>query len=52
MECAHGAAAKVWAKLHPKFHWRHMRRTIDAYCRSCDVCQKVKFDNFRKYGTL
>ncbi|MCO5571653.1 hypothetical protein L7F22_025400 [Adiantum nelumboides] len=30
------------------FYWPALRRDVDAYVRSCLVCQKVKFDRFSK----
>ncbi|KAI4294145.1 hypothetical protein K525DRAFT_147157, partial [Schizophyllum commune Loenen D] len=52
METAHAGAAKLWGKLHPKFFWRRMKTRIEKFCNTCNMCQKVKYASFRKYGTL
>ncbi|KAL1657391.1 hypothetical protein GGF50DRAFT_27684, partial [Schizophyllum commune] len=52
MEGAHAGPAKLWARLHQRFYWKRMHRSVEEFCRSCDICQKVKYDNFTKYGTL
>ena len=44
--------AKLWARLHPKFYWKRMKRTLKKFCKTCDACQKIKHARFKKYGTL
>jgi hypothetical protein len=52
LESAHAGAERLWQNLSQKFYWKHMKTDIIEYCRTCDVCQKVKAPNFTKFGFL
>jgi len=52
LESAHASAERLWQNLSSKFYWKHMKTDIMEYCRTCDVCQKVKVPNFTKFGFL
>lgn len=40
-----------WHKyLSQLFYWRHMRRDIKNYSRSCDLCQQTKYVNYKMEG--
>lgn len=49
---AHAGAEKLWEYLSSRFYWPRMKTDILEFCASCDVCQKTKPDNFRRYGKL
>ncbi|KAJ3474331.1 hypothetical protein NLI96_g12517 [Meripilus lineatus] len=51
-ESAHASAEKIWLTLNPKFYWPRMKKDIISFCSSCDVCQKTKHSNFKRYGFL
>jgi hypothetical protein len=48
----HSSPERLWFKLSSRFYWRRMKRDIDEFCDSCDICQKIKQCNFTKYGYL
>lgn len=52
METAHLQKEQLWFKLSSKFYWRQMKVDIEEFCKSCDICQKTKTPNFKKYGLL
>jgi hypothetical protein len=49
---AHVSPDRLWNKLTSKFYWRRMKKDIEDFCNSCDVCQKIKSRNFTRYGFL
>jgi hypothetical protein len=49
---AHISPERLWNKLSSKFYWRRMKKDLDEFCDSCDVCQKIKTRNFTRYGFL
>lgn len=51
-DSAHASAAKLWQRLSGKFYWPRMRRDVLIWCDECDVCQKTKHVNFKKFGLL
>lgn len=51
-ESAHCGAEKLWLRLSPRFYWKRMKVNLVRFCRSCDICQKIKHSNFNKYGYL
>lgn len=51
-DSAHASAAKLWQRLSGKFYWPRMRRDVLNWCESCDICQKTKNVNFKKFGLL
>jgi hypothetical protein len=52
VESAHISPDRLWHKLSSKFYWRRMKRDLEEFCDSCDICQKVKNRNFTKFGFL
>lgn len=51
-ESAHAGAAKLMMQMSERFYWPRMKKTIDAFIASCDICQKTKTANFKRYGKL
>lgn len=49
---AHAGPEKLWEYLSSRYYWPRMKTDILEFCSSCDVCQKTKPSNFRKYGRL
>jgi hypothetical protein len=49
---AHASPERLWFRLNSRLYWKRMKRDIDEFCNSCDVCQKIKQRNFTKYGYL
>jgi hypothetical protein len=49
---AHISPERLWSKLSSKFYWRRMKKDMEDFCDSCDVCQKIKTRNFTRYGFL
>ena len=52
LESVHASAERLWQNLSQKFYWKRMKTDIVNYCRTCDICQKVKTTNFNKFGYL
>lgn len=51
-ETAHAGFSKLWNRLTKLFYWPRMKTDIRRYCETCDVCQKVKPANFKRFGLL
>lgn len=49
---AHSGPEKLWEYLSSRYYWPRMKTDVLEFCSSCDVCQKTKPSNFRKYGRL
>ncbi len=52
LEMAHLQMEQLWLKLSSKFYWKRMKIDIEEFCKTCDMCQKTKNSNFKKYGFL
>lgn len=52
METAHMGIEKLWPKLTHRWYWKRMKIDAEAFCGSCDVCQKIKNRNFTRWGLL
>jgi hypothetical protein len=52
IESAHISPERLWSKLSGKFYWKRMKRDIEEFGDSCDVCQKIKNRNFTRFGYL
>lgn len=52
MESAHVSPERLWTKLSTKFYWRRMKKDLQRFGETCDVCQKIKNRNFTRYGYL
>lgn len=46
----HVGSYKMHKYLSGLFHWRYMRRDIKNYARSCDLCQRTKYVNYKTEG--
>ena len=51
-EGAHQGPEKLWQKLSGRFYWKRMKADIIKFVQTCDTCQKIKHQNFNKYGFL
>lgn len=51
-ESAHAGPRRFLARLQELFFWPTMRKDVDVYTTTCDVCQKIKNDHRRKQGGL
>lgn len=49
---AHAGPEHLWQNLSTRFYWPRMKVDIISYCESCDICQKTKNSNFRRFGLL
>ncbi len=49
---AHAGVEKLWSHLSSRYYWPRMKTDIVEFGSSCDVCQKTKPANFKKYGRL
>lgn len=49
---AHAGPEKLWEILSQKYYWPRMKKDVLLFCATCDVCQKTKPANFRRYGKL
>lgn len=49
---AHQGPEKLWQKLSGRFYWKRMKADIVKFVQTCDICQKIKHQNFNKYGYL
>jgi hypothetical protein len=52
LETAHASAERMWTKLRELYFWPRMRKDLQRFCDSCDICQKTKARNFKNYGFL
>jgi hypothetical protein len=52
VETAHAGPEKLWLKLSPQYYWLRMKIDILIFCASCEVCQKIKNSNFKRFGYL
>lgn len=48
----HFGVKKMLGLLRRKYYWPSMRKSIEAYCRTCQSCQKGKPRTHAPYGTL
>ena len=46
----HAGAYKLLSYLNSYFFWRRMRADIKAYTKACDLCQRVKYLNYKMEG--
>lgn len=46
----HAGAYKLFKYIDRIFYWRGMRRDIKNFTRSCDICQRVKYLNYKMEG--
>ncbi|GJF00952.1 polyprotein [Phanerochaete sordida] len=51
-EAAHAGFERSWKRLAPVFYWPKMRRDVERFCKTCEVCQKTKSRNYLRYGFL
>jgi hypothetical protein len=51
-ESAHAGTKKIWKRLTPRYYWPRMKVDIEIFCLTCDICQKIKAQNFKRYGFL
>jgi hypothetical protein len=52
LEGAHAGLERMWNRLKELYYWPRMKKSLQVYCESCDVCQKTKNQNFAKFGYL
>jgi hypothetical protein len=52
LESAHGGYKHLWLQLKELYFWPSMRKDIEEYCDSCNICQKIKDCNFKRFGYL
>lgn len=48
----HFGRTKTLEVLQRCYWWPQMRRTVDAYIASCDICQRMKAPRHKPYGLL
>ena len=48
----HPGGRRTYLAIRENFYWPNMKREIEDYARTCDICQKDKPDNQRKRGLL
>lgn len=46
----HAGGYKMQQYLGEFFYWRHIRRDIKNYTRTCDICQRTKYINYKMEG--
>lgn len=49
---AHIGPERLWQTLSSRFYWPRMKTDVLRFCHSCDVCQKTKPSNFKRFGLL
>jgi hypothetical protein len=49
---AHAGPQKLYQALADRFYWPTLKKDILRFCKTCDVCQKIKPLNFSRYGWL
>jgi transposase InsO family protein/bacterioferritin (cytochrome b1) len=52
MEGAHLHAQKTFDKIQERYYWKHMRKQVEEYVKTCILCQKRKIPPKRKLGLL
>ena len=48
----HPGGRRMYLSLRQTFYWPNMKREVEYYARSCDICQKNKTLNQKKAGLL
>lgn len=48
----HFGQRKTLEVIQRAYWWPHMRRTVNAYISTCDICQRMKVPRHRPYGLL
>lgn len=51
-EAAHAGPARFYARMRDLFFWKGMWDDVQAFARSCDICQKTKVDHHGPQGGL
>lgn len=51
-EGAHQGPEKLWQKLSGQFYWKRMKADMIKFVQTCDICQKIKHQNFNEYRYL
>ena len=49
---AHLGRRKTLYRLSTRFYWPHMRRDVETYVRSCEICQQFKAPNQKPGGLM
>lgn len=49
---AHLGRRKTLFRLSTRFYWPHMRRDVESYVRSCNLCQQYKASNKKPGGFM
>lgn len=49
---AHIGPERLWQTLSSRFYWPQMKANVLRFCHSCDICQKTKPSNFKRFGLL
>ena len=47
----HAGQYKLFTYLRQYFYWKNMRRDVKNFTRSCDLCQRVKYLNYKMEGS-
>ena len=50
-QLGHAGAYKLYEYLSRFFFWRGIRRDVKNYTKSCDLCQRVKYLNYKMEGS-
>lgn len=51
-ESAHAGIKRFTLRLQELFYWKNLEKDSEVFCRTCDVCQKIKADHQKKVGAL
>lgn len=48
----HGGVRRTYQRIYPEFYWKGLKKSIQDFVRSCEVCQRQKYDTTLPAGLL
>jgi hypothetical protein len=48
----HFGIQRTWKVIKRHYWWPALAKSVQNYCRSCDICQRIKAPRHRSYGLL
>jgi len=51
-DAGHFGPAKTLSLLKSRCYWPRMNQDVPEYCKTCDTCQRTKYNNQKPFGTL
>lgn len=48
----HSGVFKTYKRMQQQYYWPKMRKDIASYVAKCKICQSIKYDQQKPYGTI